>query len=78
MKYRRLTNEELADLEKEFIRFLADYCNDDVYYGAKYEGHNLVRAGNQMHLLNKLEEKKEKLLAIVAAELKPGHISKGY
>jgi hypothetical protein len=33
------------------IRFLTDHLNNDVYYGAKYEGHNLVRAKNQIELL---------------------------
>ena len=33
------------------LRFLTDYLMGDVYYGAKYEGHNLVRAGNQVGLL---------------------------
>jgi hypothetical protein len=36
------------------IRFLADHINDDIYYGAKYEGHNLVRAQNQLALLKSL------------------------
>lgn len=35
------------------IRFLTDYLNNDRYYGAKYEEHNLVRAKNQMLLLEK-------------------------
>ncbi len=39
------------------IRFLTDYINNDMYYGAKYEEHNFVRAGNQMTLLQKLIEK---------------------
>src|SRR5258705_2411140 len=34
------------------IRFLTDHLNNDVYYGAKYEGHNFIRAGNQLRLLN--------------------------
>ncbi len=38
------------------LRFLTDYLNNDVYYGSKYEGHNFVRAGNQLVLLEKLEE----------------------
>lgn len=38
------------------IRFLADYINNDVYYGSKYPGHNLVRANNQIVLLQKLIE----------------------
>lgn len=38
------------------IRFLTDHINDDVYYGAKYPGHNFVRAGNQATLLQRLIE----------------------
>lgn len=38
------------------IRFLTDHLNDDVYYGAKYEGHNFVRARNQITLLQRLLE----------------------
>ena len=33
------------------IRFLADFLNNDVYYGTSYPGQNLVRAKNQIHLL---------------------------
>ncbi|MDB5146381.1 MAG: Phosphotransferase enzyme family protein, partial [Mucilaginibacter sp.] len=33
------------------LRFLTDFLNDDVYYGAQYEGHNLIRAKNQFKLL---------------------------
>jgi Ser/Thr protein kinase RdoA (MazF antagonist) len=33
------------------MRFLTDYLQDDIYYGAKYEGHNLNRAKNQLALL---------------------------
>jgi Ser/Thr protein kinase RdoA (MazF antagonist) len=36
------------------LRFLTDHLNNDRYYGAKYEGHNFVRAGNQVVLLQKL------------------------
>lgn len=39
------------------IRFLTDYLNNDRYYGARYEGHNLIRAGNQIALLERLTEK---------------------
>jgi Ser/Thr protein kinase RdoA (MazF antagonist) len=42
------------------VRFLADYLNGDVYYHTTYPGQNLVRAQNQLSLLNKY----------VAAELK--------
>lgn len=40
------------------LRFLTDHLNNDVYYGARYEGHNYVRAKNQATLLRKLLEKK--------------------
>ena len=36
------------------LRFYTDHLNRDVYYGARYEGHNLVRARNQMKLLEEL------------------------
>lgn len=39
------------------VRFLADYFNNDIYYGAKYEGHNLIRAKNQIQLLRCYQEK---------------------
>ena len=44
------------------IRFLADYLNNDVYYGAKYPKHNFNRAKNQLVLLQKLIEKENSLL----------------
>lgn len=69
--YHEMKN-ELTDTEKKYffysgtfmiymqaIRFLTDFINDDVYYGAKYPGHNLVRAKNQMLLLKRLQEKKK-------------------
>ncbi len=61
--------EELNAVEKKYfhyagqfmiymqaIRFLTDHLNNDMYYGAKYEGHNFVRAGNQITLLQRLVE----------------------
>jgi hypothetical protein len=51
------------------IRFLTDHINDDVYYGAKYPGHNFVRAGNQVVLLRKLLEKQAVLDNNIAAEV---------
>lgn len=33
------------------LRFLTDHLNRDIYYGAKYEGQNLVRTQNQIRLL---------------------------
>jgi len=43
------------------LRFLTDYLNNDVYYGSKYEGHNLIRANNQAALLKQMTEKEKKL-----------------
>lgn len=43
------------------IRFLTDHINEDVYYGAKYEDHNLVRCNNQLELLKQLISKEEAL-----------------
>ena len=47
------------------IRFLTDHLNNDVYYGAKYEDHNLVRAGNQVVLLKHLIEKEIMLQELI-------------
>jgi Ser/Thr protein kinase RdoA (MazF antagonist) len=43
------------------LRFLTDHLNDDKYYGEKYPGHNFIRAGNQMVLLQRLVEKESVL-----------------
>lgn len=39
------------------LRFFTDHLNNDVYYGEKYPGHNLIRAKNQLMLLIKLTAK---------------------
>lgn len=44
------------------LRFLTDHLNDDTYYGARYEGHNYVRAQNQAILLQRLIELQDVLL----------------
>lgn len=49
------------------LRFVADYLNNDRYYGQKYEGQNLVRATNQVVLLQKLLDKEALLQSQVAA-----------
>lgn len=51
------------------IRFLTDYINDDRYYGAQYEGHNLMRARNQLRLLQKMIEKEAAWEKIVEEEV---------
>jgi hypothetical protein len=57
------------------IRFLTDYLDNDIYYGAKYPAHNLVRAGNQFTLLQRLQEK-EPLLTSIQLKESSGKISK--
>lgn len=47
------------------IRFLTDHLNNDIYYGAKYTNHNLLRAGNQAVLLQKLIEKEDILQGLI-------------
>jgi Ser/Thr protein kinase RdoA (MazF antagonist) len=47
------------------LRFLADHLNNDTYYGARYEGQNFVRAGNQIALLKRLIEKEELLKSLI-------------
>ncbi|HNP21510.1 MAG TPA: aminoglycoside phosphotransferase family protein [Panacibacter sp.] len=49
------------------LRFLSDYLNNDIYYGAKYDLHNFNRAANQLKLLKALLEKEEELDNRVAA-----------
>ena len=48
------------------IRFLTDHLNNDVYYGSAYEGHNYMRAKNQICLLQRLMEKEEVLNKMVS------------
>lgn len=72
--YREEMEPELTETEKGYffysgmfmiymqaLRFLTDHLNNDLYYGAAYENHNLVRAGNQTRLLQKLIAKKDVL-----------------
>jgi Ser/Thr protein kinase RdoA (MazF antagonist) len=65
--YSEAMSDELTETEKQYffyagkfmiymqaLRFLTDHLNNDCYYGARYEGQNYIRAGNQMMLLEKL------------------------
>jgi len=52
------------------IRFLTDHLLGDPYYGAKYEGHNFVRANNQLVLLQRLLEKQAVLEGQVSASVR--------
>lgn len=47
------------------MRFLGDYINGDVYFKTHYPEHNLVRAHTQFKLVSDIEEKNDKLSAIV-------------
>lgn len=49
------------------LRFLTDHLNDDVYYSIKYTGQNLIRAGNQITVLQRYLEKEDKLNEILNA-----------
>jgi len=51
------------------LRFLTDHLNSDVYYGAKYESHNFIRANNQVTLLRKIIEKEKSLQELVGSKL---------
>jgi len=53
------------------IRFLTDYLNDDIYYGASYEGHNYIRAKNQVILLERLLDKESILNDMVIETIAP-------
>ncbi|MBS1511852.1 MAG: aminoglycoside phosphotransferase family protein [Bacteroidetes bacterium] len=67
--YLSVMGAELSDYEKDHfmyagkfiiymqaLRFITDHLNNDVYYGARYEGHNYHRAENQLVLLEQLLE----------------------
>lgn len=73
--YNEEMKDELSIVEKEHflyagkfmiymqaLRFLADHINDDVYYGARYEGHNFNRAANQLRLLERLVRRQADLI----------------
>ncbi|MGY0041318.1 phosphotransferase enzyme family protein [Pedobacter sp. NJ-S-72] len=47
------------------IRFLADYLQNDIYYGEKYEGHNLARTKNQVTLFERYLELEPQLEEII-------------
>jgi Ser/Thr protein kinase RdoA (MazF antagonist) len=67
--YLSTMNETLTASEKEAISFsglmmtyimglriLSDYLNGDIYYTVRYEGQNLIRARNQLKLLDVLNQ----------------------
>ncbi len=50
------------------LRFITDYLNNDFYYGARYEGHNLVRGKNQVKLLQLFLNKESLFDRVVFSE----------
>ena len=52
------------------IRFLTDYLNGDIYFRTEYPDHNLVRARDQMKLLEKIEEHYDEMTAYVDSAAK--------
>lgn len=46
------------------IRFLTDYFNNDIYYGARYAQHNLMRARNQLTLLESITQEEPTLSTV--------------
>jgi len=80
-------NTELSDEEKKYfvyagkfmiymqaIRFLTDYINNDVYYRAKYEEHNLTRCNNQLELLKQLLAKETLLQSSIDAYMEQASV----
>lgn len=77
--YMQEMNNELTPTEKlhfvyagqfmiymQALRFLTDHLNDDVYYGARYDGHNLIRAQNQAVLLQQYNAKEKLFNQIIS------------
>ena len=47
------------------MRFLNDYINGDIYFKCKYDKHNLVRARNQIKLVEDMEKHYDEMVDIV-------------
>ena len=47
------------------MRFLNDYINGDTYFKCNYENHNLVRARNQIKLVEQMEKHYDEMIKIV-------------
>lgn len=55
------------------LRFLTDYLNNDLYYGAAYPEQNKVRTQNQATLLQQLSAKENQLQALIKEALSNYH-----
>ena len=60
-EYAALTIGVKTIIYTQFIRFLSDYLNGDIYYSLEYNDQNLNRAKVQLHLLIQIVEKEDKL-----------------
>lgn len=82
--YMEEMQEVLTDTEKQYfsyagkfmiymqaIRFMADYLQNDIYYGAKYEDHNFNRAINQITLLKEYIKIEATLTAPLSSSAEP-------
>ena len=54
---------------EQAVRFLTDYLEGDIYYGIKYEKHNLVRAKNQIALMLDIERKWDEMESAIVREI---------
>ena len=54
IEYQQLTNCARLTILVQAIRFLTDYLQGNIYYKTDYARHNLVRARNQLHLFQQL------------------------
>jgi hypothetical protein len=54
------------------IRFLADYINGDVYYKVSFPEQNLLRARNQLNLLDSVLKQESELQGIIDANFQAG------
>jgi Ser/Thr protein kinase RdoA (MazF antagonist) len=53
-------------LYMQALRFLTDFISGDKYYGSRYEGHNYIRALNQITLLQRFQDLAPALKAIAS------------
>ena len=56
-------------LYMQALRFLTDFLIGDKYYGSRYEGHNYIRALNQITLLQRFQELAPSLHSIASRSL---------
>ncbi len=60
-----LADGALGIVLEQAVRFLTDFLEADRYYPIEYETHNLMRAANQITLLEALSDRRQDLLRII-------------